>query len=74
MPGGVAQLDGRLIPGDRLISVNDINVEHATLDGAVQVLKGTPKGSVKIAVAKPLTTNDTSQVRYINIFLNINSR
>ncbi|XP_063932758.1 inaD-like protein isoform X3 [Zophobas morio] len=58
VPGGVAQLDGRLIPGDRLLSVNDINLEHATLDRAVQVLKGAHKGPVRIAVAKPLTAND----------------
>ncbi|XP_044265647.1 inaD-like protein isoform X2 [Tribolium madens] len=58
VPGGVAQLDGRLIPGDRLLSVNNINLENATLDKAVQVLKGAPKGPVRIAVAKPLTATD----------------
>ena len=54
VPGGVAQLDGRLVPGDRLIFVNDVNLENATLDEAVQALKGAPKGIVKIGVAKPL--------------------
>ena len=54
VPGGVAQLDGRLVPGDRLIFVNDVNLESATLDEAVQALKGAPKGVVKIGVAKPL--------------------
>lgn len=67
VPGGVAQSDGRLIPGDRLLSVNGINLEHVTLDRAVQVLKGAPKGKVKITVAKPLNVNDSvshaSQVR-----------
>ncbi|KAJ8925775.1 hypothetical protein NQ315_009623, partial [Exocentrus adspersus] len=58
VPGGVAQTDGRLVPGDRLLGVNEINVEHATLDMAVQVLKGAPKGTVRITVAKPLNTND----------------
>nr|XP_023021603.1 patj homolog [Leptinotarsa decemlineata] len=58
VPGGAAQNDGRLIPGDRLLAVNDIDVEHATLDRAVQVLKTAPKGIVKITVAKPLNTND----------------
>ncbi|XP_018562812.1 uncharacterized protein LOC108904661 [Anoplophora glabripennis] len=58
VPGGVTQTDGRLIPGDRLLGVNDINVEHATLDMAVQVLKGAPKGIVRITVAKPLNSND----------------
>lgn len=60
VPGGVAQLDGRLIPGDRLLFVNDINLENASLDQAVQALKGAPKGMVKIGVAKPLPMADTS--------------
>ncbi|XP_046567946.1 multiple PDZ domain protein-like isoform X9 [Haliotis rubra] len=58
VPKGVAQLDGRLVPGDRLIFVNDINVEHATLDEAVQALKGAGKGVVRIGVAKPLPLAD----------------
>lgn len=58
VPGGVAQVDGRLIPGDRLLAVNDINLERATLDTAVQVLKGAAKGVVKIIVAKPLNGGD----------------
>ena len=54
VPGGIAQVDGRLVPGDRLVFVNDSNVENATLDEAVQALKGAPRGSVRIGVAKPL--------------------
>lgn len=60
MPGGVAQLDGRLIPGDRLLFVNDTNLENASLDQAVQALKGAPKGIVRIGVAKPLPMADSS--------------
>lgn len=59
VPGGVAQLDGRLIPGDRLLFVNDTNLENASLDQAVQALKGAPKGIVRIGVAKPLPIPDT---------------
>lgn len=59
VPGGVAQLDGRLIPGDRLLFVNDINLENSSLDQAVQALKGAPKGVVRIGVAKPLPMADT---------------
>lgn len=66
VPGGVAQADGRLIPGDRLLAVDNIDLSRAPLDTAVQVLKGLPKGPVKIAVAKPLNGGDavsrTSQV------------
>lgn len=59
VPGGVAQLDGRLIPGDRLLFVNDTNLENASLDIAVQALKGAAKGIVRIGVAKPLPVPDT---------------
>ena len=54
VPGGVAQLDGRLVPGDRLMAVNEVNLENGTLDQAVQALKGAPRGTVRILVAKPL--------------------
>uniref|UniRef100_H3AIS3 Multiple PDZ domain crumbs cell polarity complex component n=1 Tax=Latimeria chalumnae TaxID=7897 RepID=H3AIS3_LATCH len=54
VPGGVAEQDGGLLPGDRLIFVNDINLENASLEEAVQALKGAPTGTVRIGVAKPL--------------------
>ncbi|XP_067003384.2 multiple PDZ domain protein isoform X1 [Anabrus simplex] len=59
VPGGVAQVDGRLIPGDRLLFVNDTGLENASLDQAVQALKGAPKGVVRIGVAKPLPIPDS---------------
>ncbi|XP_053228119.1 multiple PDZ domain protein isoform X18 [Podarcis raffonei] len=52
--GGVAEQDGRLLPGDRLMYVNDINLENGSLEEAVQALKGAPMGTVRIGVAKPL--------------------
>ncbi len=58
VPGGVAQQDGRLIPGDRLMYVNEVNLEHASLDEAVQALKGAQRGIVRIGVAKPLPVPD----------------
>ena len=61
MPGGVAQTDGRLVPGDRLMFVNDQDVQHATLDEAVQALKGAPKGPVRIGVVKALPVADASE-------------
>uniref|UniRef100_A0A8C9LAJ5 Multiple PDZ domain crumbs cell polarity complex component n=1 Tax=Pavo cristatus TaxID=9049 RepID=A0A8C9LAJ5_PAVCR len=54
VPGGVAERDGRLSPGDRLMFVNDISLENGSLEEAVQALKGAPAGIVKIGVAKPL--------------------
>ncbi|XP_041076923.1 multiple PDZ domain protein isoform X7 [Polyodon spathula] len=54
VPDGVAEVDGRLLPGDRLMFVNVTNLEDATLEDAVQALKGAPLGKVRIGVAKPL--------------------
>lgn len=54
VPGGVAQLDGRLVPGDRLLFINDISLERAGLEEAVQALKHTELGTVVLGVAKPL--------------------
>ncbi|KAG1952473.1 multiple PDZ domain protein [Pimephales promelas] len=54
VPDGVAERDGRLLPGDRLMYVNNINLESATLEEAVQALKGANMGDVRIGVAKPL--------------------
>ncbi|XP_061620288.1 multiple PDZ domain protein isoform X9 [Phyllopteryx taeniolatus] len=54
VPNGVAEQDGRLLPGDRLVFVNDTNLESASLEDAVQALKGAELGMVQIGVAKPL--------------------
>ncbi|KAL6036657.1 hypothetical protein STEG23_013206, partial [Scotinomys teguina] len=54
VPGGMAEKDGRLLPGDRLMFVNDINLENSSLEEAVEALKGAPSGMVRIGVAKPL--------------------
>lgn len=45
VPAGAAEQDGRLHPGHRLMSVNNTNLEHATLDTAVQTLKSTERGT-----------------------------
>ncbi|CAF4646124.1 unnamed protein product [Rotaria sp. Silwood1] len=52
--GGVAQLDGRIIPGDRLVAVNDITFENMNLNEVIKILKSTPKGPVKLSISKPL--------------------
>ncbi|KAK5614067.1 hypothetical protein CRENBAI_011233 [Crenichthys baileyi] len=54
VPGGVADQDGRLLPGDRLMFVNETDLEGSSLDYAVHVLKSTEYGLVRIGVAKPL--------------------
>uniref|UniRef100_A0A3P8V6V4 Multiple PDZ domain crumbs cell polarity complex component n=1 Tax=Cynoglossus semilaevis TaxID=244447 RepID=A0A3P8V6V4_CYNSE len=60
VPNGVAEQDGRLLPGDRLMYVNTTDLENATLEDAVQALKGAKLGNVQIGVAKPLPI-DTSE-------------
>ncbi|CAG5929276.1 unnamed protein product [Menidia menidia] len=60
VPNGVAERDGRLLPGDRLMYVNTTNLENASLEDAVQALKGAKLGMVQIGVAKPLPV-DTSE-------------
>ncbi|KAM7377385.1 hypothetical protein PAMA_013935 [Pampus argenteus] len=60
VPTGVAEQDGRLLPGDRLMYVNTTNLENASLEDAVQALKGAMLGKVQIGVAKPLPI-DTSE-------------
>lgn len=61
VPNGPAEVDGRLTPGDRLISVNDKVIQNATLDQAVQALKGTIPGVVKLGIAKPLPSSRQSE-------------
>ncbi|XP_052400914.1 multiple PDZ domain protein-like [Carassius gibelio] len=57
--GGLAERDGRLLPGDRLMFVNGTDLSHAGLAQAVHVLKSTALGTVRIGVTKPLLENDT---------------
>ncbi|XP_070564544.1 multiple PDZ domain protein-like [Ptychodera flava] len=65
VPGGVADQDGRLIPGDRLVRVNDIELENCSLERAVQALKGAPKGPVRIGVTKPLPISESAEMEQI---------
>uniref|UniRef100_A0A8C5HXQ9 Multiple PDZ domain crumbs cell polarity complex component n=1 Tax=Gouania willdenowi TaxID=441366 RepID=A0A8C5HXQ9_GOUWI len=58
VPNGVAEKDGRLLPGDRLMYVNATILENASLEDAVQALKGATLGKVQIGVAKPLPQKD----------------
>ncbi|VDD96468.1 unnamed protein product [Enterobius vermicularis] len=54
VPGGVAQADGRIVPGDRLMYVNNEDLSNSTLDHAVEVLKCAPQGVVRLGIAKPV--------------------
>lgn len=52
--GGVAERGGELLPGDRLVFVNDKYLDSATLAEAVEVLKSVPPGTVSLGICKPL--------------------
>ncbi|EGW01031.1 InaD-like protein [Cricetulus griseus] len=51
---GVAERSGELLPGDRLVSVNEFSLDNATLTEAVEVLKAVPPGAVHLGICKPL--------------------
>lgn len=59
VPGGVAEKNGEISPGDRVMSVNGFSIKNATLDQAVQALKGAPRGIVKVGIARPLSHEST---------------
>ncbi|KAK7896520.1 hypothetical protein WMY93_021845 [Mugilogobius chulae] len=51
-PGGPADVNGRLKPGDRLISVNDVSVESLSHAATVEILQRAPD-NVKLVVSQP---------------------
>ncbi|XP_053549622.1 inaD-like protein [Bombina bombina] len=52
--GGVAEKSGQILPGDRLVFVNDNYMDNATLDDAVQILTSVPQGRARFGICKPL--------------------
>lgn len=54
IPNGPAEQNGRIMPGDKLISVNGKVIKNVPLDQAVQALKATLPGIVKLGISKPL--------------------
>uniref|UniRef100_A0A8C0QSN5 PATJ crumbs cell polarity complex component n=1 Tax=Chelonoidis abingdonii TaxID=106734 RepID=A0A8C0QSN5_CHEAB len=52
--GGVAERGGELLPGDRLVFVNEKYLDNATLAEAVEVLKSVPPGTIRLGIC-----NDT---------------
>ncbi|KFZ63627.1 InaD-like, partial [Antrostomus carolinensis] len=52
--GGVAERGGELLPGDRLVFVNEKSLDSTTLAEAVEVLKSVPPGTVSLGICKPL--------------------
>ncbi|XP_039928811.1 inaD-like protein isoform X1 [Hirundo rustica] len=52
--GGVAERGGQILPGDRLVFVNEKRLDGATLAEAVEVLTSVPPGTVSLGICKPL--------------------
>ncbi|XP_062899577.1 tyrosine-protein phosphatase non-receptor type 13 isoform X2 [Mobula hypostoma] len=52
LPGGPAELDQRLNPGDHLISVNGISLEGVAHNAAVEILQNAPE-DVTLVVSQP---------------------
>nr|CAH7769658.1 unnamed protein product [Callosobruchus chinensis] len=61
VPNGAAEQNGKITPGDRLISVNGKVIKNVTLDEAVQALKGTMPGIVRLGISKPLQRQSESR-------------
>ncbi|CAH8572842.1 unnamed protein product [Heterobilharzia americana] len=63
-PGGVAQLDGRISIGDRLLFVNDRNLMKSSVREAAHTLKSLPNGPCLIGIAKmQLESNETDNIQ-----------
>lgn len=58
---GVAERSGELLPGDRLVSVNQYCLDNTKLADAVEVLKAVPPGTVRLGICKPLGEDDKGE-------------
>ncbi|KAG8504316.1 LOW QUALITY PROTEIN: Tyrosine-protein phosphatase non-receptor type 13, partial [Galemys pyrenaicus] len=52
IPGGPADLDGCLKPGDRLISVNSVSLEGVSHHAAIEILQNAPE-DVTLVISQP---------------------
>lgn len=52
--GGSAEHHGGLLPGDQLVSVNQIHMDQLSLAETVNLLKSVPAGTVRLGIRKPL--------------------
>ncbi|XP_012577941.1 PREDICTED: inaD-like protein [Condylura cristata] len=69
---GVAERGGELLPGDRLVSVNQYSVDNTTLAEAVQVLTSVPPGVVRLGICKPLVEDNKEEGSQYILHLNNN--
>uniref|UniRef100_A0A6Q2XZI0 Protein tyrosine phosphatase non-receptor type 13 n=1 Tax=Esox lucius TaxID=8010 RepID=A0A6Q2XZI0_ESOLU len=65
-PGGPADVNGILKPGDRLISVNEVNLEGLSHQAAIEVLLSTPD-DITLVVSQPRERLYEGSHRVMNI-------
>ncbi|GAB0193236.1 inaD-like protein [Grus japonensis] len=65
--GGVAERGGELLPGDRLVFVNEKYLDSVTLAEAVEVLKSVPPGTVSLGICKPLVGESKEEENMHNV-------
>ncbi|XP_055218160.2 inaD-like protein isoform X3 [Gorilla gorilla gorilla] len=58
---GVAERSGGLLPGDRLVSVNEYCLDNTSLAEAVEILKAVPPGLVHLGICKPLVEDNKEE-------------
>lgn len=54
VPGSSAERHGGLLPGDQLVSVNQVQMDQLTLSETVNLLKSVPAGTVRLGIRKPV--------------------
>ncbi|RLW05814.1 hypothetical protein DV515_00004673, partial [Chloebia gouldiae] len=68
--GGVAERGGQILPGDRLVFVNEKHLDGATLAEAVEVLKSVPPGTVSLGICKPLVGESREEEKMHGVDIN----
>lgn len=68
VPGGVAERGGQILPGDRLVFVNEKHLDGASLAEAVEVLKSVPPGTVSLGICKPLVVRTGFNYYFFSLF------
>ncbi|XP_056670100.1 inaD-like protein isoform X2 [Monodelphis domestica] len=56
-----AERGRELLPGDRLVFVNNLSLEDVTLTEAVEILKALPPGRVSLGICKPLVVEGNEE-------------
>jgi len=64
LPGGIAGEDGRIAPGDRLLTVDGVDVDRLDFPDVFQLILGLEGTPVRLELARPLAQADSGVDRY----------